>query len=94
MPVDEFADLLSIPIPDIRGYHTVAGFVLQDFGTLPEVGHNFERDGWRFEVVDMDGRRVDKVLAMRIEAEAARQVAQQQEASLKNGERKKSAQAR
>ena len=93
MPVDEFADLLSIPIPDIRGYHTVAGFVLQDFGTLPEVGHNFERDGWRFEVVDMDGRRVDKVLATRIEAEAARQVAQQ-EASLKNGERKKSAQAR
>lgn len=93
MPADEFADLLSISIPDIRGYHTVAGFVLQDFGTLPEVGHSFERDGWRFEVVDMDGRRVDKVLATRLETEAARNVAQQ-EASLKNGERKKSAQAR
>jgi putative hemolysin len=92
MPADEFADLLSISIPDIRGYHTVAGFVLQDFGTLPEVGHSFERDGWRFEVVDMDGRRVDKVLATRLEAEAARQIAQQ-EASLKD-QRKKSAQAR
>ncbi len=94
MPVDEFADLLSIPIPDIRGYHTVAGYVLQDFGTLPEVGHSFERDGWRFEVVDMDGRRIDKVLASRIDTEAARQVAQQQEASMKDDGRKKSAQAR
>jgi putative hemolysin len=93
MPVDEFADLLAIPIPDIRSYHTVAGFVLQDVGTLPEVGHSFARDGWRFEVVDMDGRRIDKVLASRVEPETARHVAQQ-EASLKDDARKKSAQAR
>jgi putative hemolysin len=93
MPADEFADLLSITIPDIRGYHTVAGFVLQEFGTLPDVGNSFERDGWRFEVVDMDGRRVDKILAARLEAEAVRH-AQQQEASLKDSRNKKSAQAR
>ena len=93
MPVDEFADLLSIPVPEIRGYHTVAGFILHDFGTLPEVGSSFERDGWRFEVVDMDGRRIDKVLASRPEPEAARH-AQQQEAALKNGRAKKNAQAR
>ena len=59
--------MLSIPVPEIRSYHTVAGFVLHDFGTLPEVGNSFARDGWRFEVMDMDGRRIDKILASRIE---------------------------
>jgi putative hemolysin len=92
MPVDEFADLLSIPVPEIRGYHTVAGFVLHDFGTLPEVGGSFERNGWRFEVMDMDGRRIDKILATRLEVEAARQ-AQQQEATLRHRS-KKNAQAK
>jgi len=92
MPVDEFADLLSIPVPEIRGYHTVAGFVLHDFGTLPEVGGSFERNGWRFEVMDMDGRRIDKILASRLEVEAARQ-AQQQEATLRHRQ-KKNAQAK
>ncbi len=93
MPVDEFADLLSIPVPEIRSYHTVAGFVLHDFGTLPEVGNSFERDGWRFEVVDMDGRRIDKILAARLQPEAARH-AQQQEAALRNSRARKNAQAR
>ena len=93
MPVDEFADLLSIRVPEIRNYHTVAGFVLQDFGTLPEIGNSFARDGWRLEVIDMDGRRIDKILASRIESEAAR-LAQQQEATLRNTARKKNAQAR
>jgi putative hemolysin len=93
MPVDEFADLLSITVPEIRSYHTVAGFVLHDFGTLPEVGGSFERDGWRFEVMDMDGRRIDKILASRLEPEAARQL-QQQEAALRDGRPKKTAQAR
>jgi putative hemolysin len=92
MPVDEFADLLSIRVPEIRGYHTVAGFVLHDFGTLPEIGGSFARDGWRFEVMDMDGRRIDKVLATRLEPEAARH-AQQQEATLRHRP-KKSAQAK
>jgi putative hemolysin len=92
MPVDEFADLLSIRVPEIRSYHTVAGFVLHDFGTLPDVGGSFERDGWRFEVVDMDGRRIDKILATRLEREATRQAAQQ-EATLRHRPRK-SAQAK
>jgi putative hemolysin len=93
MPVDEFADLLSITVPEIRSYHTVAGYMLHDFGTLPEVGGSFERDGWRFEVVDMDGRRIDKILASRLEPEAARQ-SQQQEAALRDRRPKKSAQTR
>jgi len=65
MPVDEFGELLSIPLPRRRSYHTVAGIVLQHFGALPDVGHAFEFEGWRFEVVDLDGRRIDKVLASR-----------------------------
>jgi putative hemolysin len=93
MPVDEFADLLSIPIPDIRSYHTVAGFVLQDFGSLPDVGASFARDGWRFEVMDMDGRRIDKILASRLEAQSKTEP-QQPEASLRDNGHKRSAQAR
>jgi putative hemolysin len=65
MAVDEFCELLSIPLSRRRSYHTVAGLVLQHFGALPEVGDAFEFEGWRFEVVDLDGRRIDKVLASR-----------------------------
>ena len=63
MPLDELADLLQVAIPPHRGYYTVAGLVLQYFGALPEVGQSFELPGWRIEVVDLDGRRIDKVLA-------------------------------
>ena len=62
MPVDEFGELLSVAVPPHRGYHTVAGLILQHFGTLPEVGNCFDLEGWRIEVVDLDGRRIDKIL--------------------------------
>jgi CBS domain containing-hemolysin-like protein len=52
-------------------YHTVAGFVLTQLGHLPAVGETFDYEGWRFEVVDLDGRRIDKVLAIRPKAETA-----------------------
>jgi len=65
MPLDEFGDLLSTTIPPHRGYHTVAGLALQHFGALPEVGDAFDLDGWRIEIVDLDGRRIDKILATR-----------------------------
>ena len=68
MPVDEFAEVTGIRLPADRAYHTVAGFVLDRFGTLPGVGDSFDAHGWRFEVVDLDGRRVDKVLATRLPA--------------------------
>jgi putative hemolysin len=71
MPVDEFGELLSIPLPPRRGYHTVAGLVLQHFGALPEVGDGFDFEGWHFEVVDLDGRRIDKILASRRDALSA-----------------------
>jgi putative hemolysin len=66
MPVDEMADRLAIAIPQERAYHTAAGFVLNELGYLPDVGETFDAQGWRFEVVDFDGRRIDKVLAKRI----------------------------
>jgi putative hemolysin len=66
MPVDEMADQLGIPLPARRDYQTVAGFVLAHLRRLPTPGENFEMSGWRFEVVDLDGRRVDKVLASRL----------------------------
>lgn len=44
-------------------FHTVAGFALSAFGHLPQAGEEFEYEGWRFEIIDLDGRRIDKVLA-------------------------------
>ncbi|MPZ57799.1 MAG: DUF21 domain-containing protein [Rhizobiales bacterium] len=66
MPADELAERLAVPMPHADGYHTVGGFVLDQLGHLPEVGEYFDVYGWRFEVVDLDGRRIDKVLATRI----------------------------
>jgi putative hemolysin len=66
MPVDEMADRLFIALPPERDYHTAAGFILSQLGHLPEIGESFDSQGWRFEVVDLDGRRVDRILARNI----------------------------
>jgi putative hemolysin len=68
MPVDEFAELTGIRLPAERSYHTVAGFMLDRFGNLPVVGDSFDAHGWRFEVIDRDGHRIDKILAARLPA--------------------------
>ena len=68
MAVDEFVEFSGIPLPSDRPYHTVAGFILEGFGKLPAVGDSFDMYGWRFEIVDLDGRRVDKVLATKLPA--------------------------
>ncbi|MER8569693.1 hemolysin family protein [Mesorhizobium sp. M0924] len=46
-------------------FHTIAGFALSRLGHLPEAGEHFDYEGWRFEILDMDGRRIDKLLARR-----------------------------
>lgn len=69
MPVDEMADMLSIVLPERHGYDTVAGFVLEYLRHIPTTGEHITAEGWRFEVVDMDGRRIDKVLAIRSNSE-------------------------
>jgi len=68
MPVDEMADRLFIALAPERNYHTAAGFALNQLGQLPAIGEGFDHQGWRFEVVDLDGRRIDKILARRIAA--------------------------
>jgi putative hemolysin len=65
MPVDEFEDELVIRgLRDGGDYHTVAGFVLHGIEHIPKAGESFEHEGVRFEVVDMDGRRIDKILVV------------------------------
>lgn len=65
MAVDEMADKIEVTLPQQRGYETVAGFVLSGLQHLPKVGESTELLGWKFEIVDLDGRRIDKVLATR-----------------------------
>ncbi|MET0709850.1 MAG: hemolysin family protein [Tardiphaga sp.] len=65
MPAVEFASLLRFELPVSHDYETVAGFLLSHFGRIPDVGDHIEVDGWRFEIVDLDGRRIDKLLAVR-----------------------------
>ncbi len=65
LPFDELEDVLpeiNLPDPKERDYETLAGFILTQLGRIPEAADFFEWQGLRFEVVDMDGRRIDKVL--------------------------------
>jgi putative hemolysin len=73
MPADEMAEQLGIVLPERRDYETVAGLVIGELHHLPDTGETVEALGWRFEVVDLDGRRIDKVLASRIEQQAVAQ---------------------
>lgn len=66
MQADEMADQLGIDLPENRDYETVAGYVLSHMHHLPSTGEFVDAQGWRFEVVDLDGRRIDKVLAARL----------------------------
>lgn len=65
MPADEMAEMLGIRLPADRAYETAAGFVLARLRHLPETGESFVAEGWRIEVVDLDGRKIDKLLAGR-----------------------------
>lgn len=70
MPVDEFEDVLGIRGIRNGDYHTMAGYVLSQLGHIPVSGESFERGGVRYEVVDMDGRRIDKILVIPAAEEA------------------------
>jgi len=60
---DMLSDRIGIRLPEDRDYATAAGFALSVLRHLPEVGERFTFAGWRFEIVDMDGRKIDKLLA-------------------------------
>ncbi len=62
LPADALADRLGFELPDDRDYATAAGFVLSVLKRVPKEGEHFSEEGWRFEVVDMDGLRIDKLL--------------------------------
>ena len=66
MPVAELKsrlDIRDLPGDEKGRYNTVAGLLLSVAGHLPVTGEKIEAAGWQFEVVDLDGRRIDKVLA-------------------------------
>lgn len=62
MPADELCDRLSIPREAAGEYDTAAGLALHQFGHLPELGETIALHGYIVEVVDLDGRRIDKLL--------------------------------
>jgi putative hemolysin len=68
--IERFKDVLEIDDElaeeDTGGYNTLGGFVMLQLGRVPQVGDKFEWGGIEFEVVDMDGRRVDKLLVKRV----------------------------
>lgn len=67
MAADALAERLAIELPDDREFATAAGYVLWVLKHLPKEGEHFEDQGWHIEVVDMDGRKIDKLLATCLE---------------------------
>ncbi len=65
---DLLSDRLGMRLPAERDFHTVAGFALWVLKHIPETGERFKHDGWSFEIVDMDGRKIDKLMASRAKA--------------------------
>jgi Hemolysins and related proteins containing CBS domains len=70
MAADDALDRLQIrERPGREDFHTLAGFALSRFGRIPATGDHFVWEGWHFEVVDMDGQRIDKLLIARLPGE-------------------------
>jgi putative hemolysin len=66
LPFDEFAERFALRDMPEAGFLTVAGFVLHRLGHLPDIGESFDHGDLRIEVLDMDGRRIDKILVQRL----------------------------
>lgn len=71
LAADALADRLGLDLPEDRDFATVAGFALSVLRKLPVEGEHFTEQGWRFEVVDMDGRKIDKLLVSRAKSAPA-----------------------
>ncbi len=73
VPAERFKAVLEIDedLPGEEEFNTLGGFVMHMLGRIPVVADHFEWNGWRLEVVDMDRKRVDKVLVARVKAEGA-----------------------
>jgi putative hemolysin len=71
LSIIEFKDLFHVaamPEEESGAYQTLAGFVMMSLGKVPSAADHFEWNAMRFEVVDMDGNKVDKVLVMPVAA--------------------------
>lgn len=66
MPADQMAERLGIELGEDRDYATAAGHALAILKHLPKEGETFTDRGWRFEIVDMDGRKIDKLLVSEV----------------------------
>ncbi len=66
MPADQMAERLGIELGEDRDYATAAGHALAILKRLPKEGEHFSDKGWRFEIVDMDGRKIDKLLVSEV----------------------------
>jgi CBS domain containing-hemolysin-like protein len=65
MPAYDALNRLEVSMmTDRTGFHTLAGFIIHRLGRIPTAGDHFVWEGWRFEVVDMDGQRIDKVWSL------------------------------
>jgi magnesium and cobalt exporter, CNNM family len=65
LPLEELRELLGggrLPGEDEHDFHTAAGMVIAHYGRIPHVGEHFDWRGWRIEVIDLDGPRIDKLL--------------------------------
>lgn len=82
LPMDEFRELVGIrqlPEKEKDAYHTLGGFVMAHLGRIPALGDRFDWNGMRFEIMDMDGLRVDKVLVVPVSGKFANTHLSQQE---------------
>lgn len=69
LPVDDFKEIFHVDkLPHESEYESLSGFVMMTLGRVPQAADHFEWNGLRFEVMDMDGRRVDKVLVTTLPA--------------------------
>ena len=68
---DLLSDRIGMRMPNDRDYSTIAGFALSVLKHLPETGEKFRHDGWSFEIVDMDGRKIDKLIVSRVKKKPA-----------------------
>jgi putative hemolysin len=69
LPIDDLRELLGggeLPGEDEHDYHTAAGMVIAHFNRIPNAGEHFAWSGWRIEVVDLDGPRIDKLLVQQL----------------------------
>ena len=90
LPVDDFKEIFKVDqLPHETEYESLSGFVMMSLGRVPQATDHFEWNGLRFEVMDMDGRRVDKVLVTTLPARSPTQPDRRTEELGRTGSRRR-----